>query len=56
MAWDETTREGHKRCNGRYKIDLTDAKWAVLESLIPLQGKMGCPRELDMRDVVDAVQ
>ena len=56
MAWDETAREEHERRTDRYETDLADAERAVPGPLIPPQGKTGRPRELDMRDVMDAIQ
>ena len=42
----------HKE-NG-YASDMTDEQWAVIEPLIPVY-KWGRPRELDMRQVVNAI-
>ena len=38
-----------------YPSDLTDGQWALIEPLIPAPGKGGRPREVDMREVVNAV-
>jgi putative transposase len=37
-----------------YPSDLTDAQWAIIERLIPVH-KVGRPREVDMREVVNAI-
>lgn len=37
-----------------YTSDLTDEQWAIIEPLIPVY-KWGRPRELDMREVVNAI-
>jgi putative transposase len=37
-----------------YPSDLTDEQWAIVEPLIPVH-KVGRPREVDMREVVDAI-
>jgi putative transposase len=39
----------------RYKSDLTDGEWAVLEPLIPKAKRGGRPRTADMRRVLDAI-
>jgi putative transposase len=38
-----------------YPSDLTDAQWAILEPLIPEAKPGGRPREVDMREVVNAM-
>jgi putative transposase len=38
-----------------YPSDLTDAQWAILEPLIPPAWPGGRPREVDMREVVNAL-
>jgi putative transposase len=38
-----------------YPTDLTDAQWAILEPLIPSAKPGGRPREVDMREVVNAM-
>ncbi len=40
----------------RFETDMTDEEWAVIAPLIPPPGRMGRPRELDMREVFNAVQ
>ena len=37
-----------------YTSDLTDEQWVIIEPLIPVY-KWGRPRELDMREVVNAI-
>ncbi len=56
MAWNRTTREQYKREAVRYESDLTDAEWGLIEPLIPRQGRLGRPRERDLREVFNAVQ
>ena len=56
MAWNRTTREQYKREAVRYESDLTDAEWELIEPLIPKQGRMGRPRERDLREVFNRVQ
>ena len=38
-----------------YSTDLTDAQWALIESLIPAAQAGGRPRSVDLREVVNAV-
>lgn len=39
-----------------YTSDLTDAQWKIIKPLLPLERKgRGCPIELDMRQVVNAI-
>ena len=38
-----------------YLTDLTDAQWAFIEPIIPLQEGSGRPREVELRRVVDAI-
>ena len=56
MAWNRTTREQYKREAVRYESDLTAAEWELIEPLIPRQGRLGRPRERDLREVFNAVQ
>ena len=51
MAWNRTTREQYKREAVRYESDLTAAEWGLIEPLIPRQGRLGRPRERDLREV-----
>ena len=34
MPWTEFTRRQHSRTGGKYASDLTDAEWAVIESVL----------------------
>ena len=38
-----------------YPSDLTDAQWAILQPLIPLEKPGGCPRHVDMRAVFNGI-
>ena len=38
-----------------YPSDLTDSQWAILESLIPAAKHGGRPREVDMREILNAM-
>jgi len=39
----------------RYKTDLTDEQWAVIEPLLPPATPAGRPREVDLREVVNTL-
>ena len=41
-----------------YPYDLTDAQWALIEPLLPAgpqPGQVGRPREVDLREIVNAI-
>ena len=38
-----------------YATDLADAEWAIIEPLLPPPSKEGKPREVDIREVVNAI-
>lgn len=56
MAWTETTRAQHDRRSLRYASDVTDAEWELIEPFMPPPAKVGRPREVDMREVWNAIQ
>ena len=56
MAWPETTRAQYSRPHNDRQNDLTDPEWALIEPLIPRQGRMGRPRATDLRRVFEAIQ
>jgi putative transposase len=45
----------HAATRKPYPSDLTDAQWAILEPLIPSAKHGGRPREVDMREIVNAM-
>ena len=55
MAWTEITREHYRRDGLRYASDLTDAEWALIEPFMPAASRIGRPRAVDLRAVVEAV-
>ncbi|TGQ32518.1 transposase, partial [Mesorhizobium sp. M00.F.Ca.ET.216.01.1.1] len=40
----------------RYPFDLTDEEWEQFAPLMPKPGRRGRPREVDFREVVNAVR
>ena len=55
MAWNETTREKHRRSSGRHESDLTDEEWLLIEPLLQVPSKPGRHRTVDLRAVFDAI-
>ncbi len=56
MPWNRTTQQIHKRPDDHSQNDLTDAEWTIIEPMLPKRGRMGRPREVDLRSVFDAVR
>lgn len=38
-----------------YPSDLTDAEWTILKPLLPTEHQIGTPREVELREVVNAL-
>lgn len=55
MMWTEITRRDHARDGLRYASDLTDAEWALIEPFMPGRRRLGRPREISLRAVVEAL-
>ncbi|MCC8432822.1 IS5 family transposase [Reyranella aquatilis] len=53
--WTQEHRQSHDRKGLRYPSDLTDAEWALVGSLIPPARRGGRPRDVDIREVLNAV-
>ena len=56
MPWNRATRKDYKRDGRRYESDVTDKEWATIEPMIPKQGRLGRPRQTDLREVFNAIQ
>lgn len=56
MPWTEITRADYDRRGLRYASDATDAEWELVAPFLEPRSKVGRPREVDMRDVWDAIQ
>ena len=50
---DSHVRKGMKR--QAYASDLTEAQWAILQPLLPPKEPLGRPREVDLREVLNAI-
>jgi putative transposase len=55
MAWTETTRVHYRRDELRYASDLKDREWEVIVPFMPKPSRLGRPREVDLRTVVNAI-
>lgn len=38
-----------------YPSDVSDAEWQILESLLPVAQRIGRPREVDLREIVNGI-
>jgi transposase len=56
MPWNNTARVEHRRDCARYRSDLTDREWGLIEPLLPAARPGGRPRTTDMRDVVETIR
>jgi putative transposase len=55
MAWTEITRQKYLRDGLRYASDLTDAEWRIVEPFMPPRARLGRPRTIELRSVVNAI-
>ena len=55
MAWTEITRAQHCRQGLRYASDTTDAEWLLLAFFLPMRCRLGRPRDVDLRAVMNAI-
>src|SRR5207245_7030032 len=55
MSWTEITRAQYLRDGLRYASDTTDAEWGLLVPLLPAARRVGGPRTVDLRAVVNAI-
>lgn len=55
MAWTEITRPKYDRKGLRYTSDMTDSEWKSIEPHLPKPRKLGRPRQVDLRAVVEAI-
>jgi transposase len=53
--WTPTTRRQYSRDGLRYKTDLTDAEWAVIEPLLPEPHARRRPRRWSWREILNAI-
>ncbi len=61
MPWTETSRAQYaqyaqyRRAGLRDTSDLTDGEWGVPSGLLPARSRLGRPRKVELRAVVDAI-
>ena len=55
MSWTEITRAQYRRDHLRYASDTTDAEWLLLSFFLPARRRVGRPREVDLREVMNAI-
>ena len=55
MAWTEITRPQYRRDDLRYASDMRDAEWLLLSFFLGARCRLGRPREVDLRTVVNAI-
>ena len=55
MSWTKTTRKQYRRDGLRYASDVTDAEWKLIARLLPKPRRVGRPREVDLRVVLNAM-
>jgi transposase len=53
--WTETTRRQYRREDLRYASDMSDAEWALIEPHLPAAKRLGRPRRVPLRAVVEAL-
>ena len=53
--WKPEHRRAAARHDLRYPSDLTDAEWALIEPMIPPARRDGRPRDVNVREVVNAI-
>ena len=55
MPRTEITRPHYEQRCARYARDLIDAKWALIEPMMPAPKRLGRPRKTDLREIVNAL-
>src|SRR5215217_6513242 len=55
MPWTASARRQYARPAARYATDLTDAEFALVAPHLPAPSRVGRPREVDLREVLDAI-
>jgi len=55
MAWTEITRRHYRRDHLAYASDTTDAEWLLLSFFLPQPCRVGRPREVDLRAVMNTI-
>jgi putative transposase len=53
--WTETTRQQYRRDQLPYASDMTEAEWLALSFFLPVRCRLGRPRSVDLRAVMNAI-
>jgi putative transposase len=55
MSWTKTTRKQYRRDGLRYASDRTNHEWELVTPFLPKPRRIGRPREVDLRVVLNAI-
>jgi transposase len=55
MPWTKITRAQYLRSGLRYASDMTDAEWRLIARKLPRRRRLGRPRKVDLRKVIEAI-
>ena len=55
MSWTEITRPHYRRDELRYASDMRDEEWGLIAPLMPERRRLGRPRTVDLRAVLNAI-
>jgi putative transposase len=55
MPWTDSARRQYARTATRYTTDLTDAEFALIVPHLPPPSRLGRPRTVDLREVLNAI-
>ena len=55
MSWTEITRKQYRRGHLRYASDMTYVEWCLLSRFLSAPCRVGRPREVDQRAVMNAI-
>src|SRR5215218_2294831 len=55
MPWTDSARLQYARTATRYTTDLTDAEFALIAPHLPAPSRLGRPRKVDLREVLNAI-
>jgi len=55
MPWTEAARIQYQRSGLCYTSDMTDAEWALIARKMPTRRRLGRPRKVNLREIVQAV-
>ncbi len=55
MAWTEITRPQYRREGLSYSSDMTDGEWALITPHMPAVKRLGRPRAVDLRAIMNAL-